>query len=166
VIRNVLSNSAGKIITLGLNLLLTPLLVWHLGAGNYGLLTLIGSVATYGSLLDFGMLNTVIKYVAEYRARDDQENASAVIGTALVVYSCTGLVAVALSVAVAPVIPRLFNIADADRLTATWLVIVSGIGLGLSLPCAIVTAVLRALQRYDLDNVVSVIGSLLYVSAM
>jgi hypothetical protein len=64
VIRNVLSNSAGKIITLGINLLLTPVLVWHLGAANYGLLTVIGSVATYGSLLDFGMLNTVIKYVA------------------------------------------------------------------------------------------------------
>jgi len=166
VIRNVLSNSVGKILTLGMNLLLTPLLVWHLGAANYGLLTLIASVAMYGSLLDFGMLNTVIKYVAEYRARHDHENASRVIGTALVVYSCTGLLAVVLSVVLSPVIPRLFNIADADRLTATWLVIVSGIGLGLSLPCAIVTAVLRALQRYDLVNVVSVIGSLIYVGAM
>jgi O-antigen/teichoic acid export membrane protein len=166
VIRNVLSNSAGKIITLGINLLLTPVLVWHLGAANYGLLTVIGSVATYGSLLDFGMLNTVIKYVAEYRARHDHHNASTVIGTALVVYSLTGLAAVVLSVALAPAIPRLFNIADADRLTATRLVIVSGIGLGLSLPCAIVTAVLRALQRYDLVNAVSVVGSLLYAGAM
>jgi O-antigen/teichoic acid export membrane protein len=163
IARNFLSNSVGKIVTLGANLLLAPFVVWQIGAANYGLLTLVGSVLMYGSLLDFGMINTVIRHVAECRARKDDEGASAVVSTALLLYSVAAVIALVLSVAFAPLVPRLFNIAEADRLTAVQLVIISGIGLSLSLPCAITTAVLRGLQRYDLVSLVQIIVSAVYV---
>jgi len=165
LVRNVLSNSVGKIVTLGANLLLTPFVVWQIGAADYGLLMLVGSVLMYGSLLDFGMINTVVKHVAECRARKDDQGASAVVSTALLLYSVAAVIALVFSVALAPVVPRLFNISDADQLTAVRLVIISGVGLSLSLPCAITTAVLRGLQRYDLVSLVQVIVSGVYVLA-
>ncbi len=165
IVRNVLSNSVGKIVTLGANLLLTPFVVWQVGAANYGLLALISSLLTYGSLLDFGMINTLVTRVADCRARNDDQGASVVVSTALLLYSVAAVIALVFSVALAPVIPRLFNIADADRLTAARLVIISGVGLSLSLPCAITTAVLRGLQRYDLVSLVQVIVSGVYVLA-
>jgi len=163
LVRNVLSNSVGKIVTLGANLLLTPFVVWQIGAANYGLLTLVGSILMYGSLLDFGMINTLVTHVAEYRARKDDHGTSNVVSTALLLYSVAAVVALVCSMALAPVVPRLFNIADADRLTAVRLVIISGVGLSLSLPCAITTAILRGLQRYDLVSLVQVIVSGVYV---
>ena len=163
IVRNVLSNSVGKIVTLGANLLLTPFVVWQIGAANYGLLMLVGSVLMYGSLLDFGMINTIVTHVAEYRARKDDRGASAVVSTALLLYSVAAVIALVFSVAFAPLVPRLFNIADADRLTAVRLVIISGVGLSLSLPCAITTAILRGLQRYDLVSLVQIIVSSVYV---
>jgi len=114
LVRNVLSNSVGKIVTLGANLLLTPFVVWQIGAADYGLLMLVGSVLMYGSLLDFGMINTVVKHVAECRARKDDQGASAVVSTALLLYSVAAVIALVFSVALAPVVPRLFNISDAD----------------------------------------------------
>ena len=163
LVRNVLSNSVGKFVTLGANLLLTPFVVWQIGAANYGLLTLVGSVLMYGSLLDFGMINTVIRHVAECRARNDDQGASTVVSTALLLYSIAAVIAFVFSIAFAPMVPRLFNIADADRVTAIRLVIISGVGLSISLPCAVTTAILRGLQRYDLVSLVQVTVSGVYV---
>ena len=44
----------------------------------------------------------------------------------------------------------------------SWLVFLSGVGLGISLPCATTTAVLRGLQRFDLLNVIGISGMLLF----
>jgi O-antigen/teichoic acid export membrane protein len=165
VARNVLSNSLGKVISLGANVVLTPFIVWRVGATEYGLLVLVGSVVTYGTLLDLGMINTVIRHVADFRARGETQRASEVVGTALLLYCALGAIALLLSVAVAPFVPSLFNVPEPYRVTAQRLVLISGVGLGISLPCTVTTSVLRALQRYDLVNAMTVLNTVLYAAA-
>jgi O-antigen/teichoic acid export membrane protein len=53
----------------------------------------------------------------------------------------------------------------AEERTATWLFLLSGIGVSLSIPCGIVSAVLRGLQRFDLLNISGVVATLLTVGA-
>lgn len=162
---NTVSNYLGKIITLSMGFLLTPFLLHWLGAGTYGLWALVGSVVAYGSLLDFGIAAAITKYTAEYRAKQRAQDAQALISTAFLLYLALGLVVMLLSMVIAAVFPYIFNVPPEQRNEAIWLVLFSGLGVGVAIPCATPTAILRGLQRFDLLNALGVVGSLLSVSA-
>src|SRR5260221_7270395 len=83
---NILSNYAGKLYTLVVWFFLTPFVIHQLGPSDYGLWVLIGSVAAYGALLEFGIANAITKYVAEFLVHDDHEQAGRLIATALWLY--------------------------------------------------------------------------------
>src|ERR1044071_1762792 len=55
LLRSTISNYVGRFIALGMWLLLTPFVLRHLETTLYGLWALIGSVTSYGYLLDFGI---------------------------------------------------------------------------------------------------------------
>ena len=165
VVRSTASNYLGKAVTLSTWFVLTPFLLHQLGATGYGLWVLAGSLVTYGKLLDLGIGNAVVKYVAEHRARGDVELTHSLIATTLRLYSALGLVAAVLCASIAPVFPDLFGVPPEQRLTATWLVLLLGLTVGISIPCTTATAVLRGLQRYDLFNLVTTVGTLCTAAA-
>ena len=166
VVRGTASNYVGKVLTLGTWFLLTPFILRQLGANSYGLWVLVGSVVSYGALLDFGIAAAVTKYVAEHVARDEIGNLREVVATALAFYSGLGVLAFGLAVGIAPFFPHLFNVAPAERETARWLVIAMGATLGVSIPFTTATAVLQGLQRYDLVNLTSIGGTVLSAAAV
>jgi O-antigen/teichoic acid export membrane protein len=161
VVRSTLANYLGQFVMFGTGFLLTPFILHQLGAASYGLWLLVASVVAYGSLPELGVTGAVIKYVAEYRVRGHSAEARRLIATALWLYTILGLIIIVLSVALAPFFPRLFNISPAERATASWLVVLMGLALGISIPCATTHGVLRGLQRFDLINVISISGTLL-----
>lgn len=154
-------NVAGKFITFGTWFLLTPFILDRLGAVSYGLWILVGSVVAYGSLLDLGVAGAVIKYIAEHHAKGEIASGRGLVATALCLYSVLGLIVIALSAAIASVLPYLFNVPSTERETATWLVLIMGFGIGISIPCVTPIAVLKGLQRFDLSGLISATGTLL-----
>src|SRR5438552_1502243 len=91
VVWNTLSNYAGKLATLATGLVLTPFILHQVGPASYGLWVLVGSVVGYGALLDLGIGNAIIKYVAEYRAKGQLDQAQQLVATALWLYAALGL---------------------------------------------------------------------------
>ena len=55
-------------------LISTPIIVRSLGAEQYGLYLVLGSLIAYIALLDLGMTNTITRFVAKYKAQNDLEN--------------------------------------------------------------------------------------------
>lgn len=165
VLRSTATNYVAKLINLGTWFLLTPFILHHLGPTEYGLWIVVGSSVAYGTLLNLGISGAVIKYIAEYRARGENLQAQGLIATALCLYTGLGLVAGGLGIAIAPAFPDLFNVPPEDRATATRLVSLMGMGLGITIPCATTTAVLWGLQRFDLSNLINVIGTILSAAA-
>ncbi len=165
VIVNTASNYVAKIMTLGIWFFLTPFLLRQLGASDYGLWILIGSIAAYGSLLDFGIATAVTKYVAQFQAEGRIEQARSLVATTLWLYVGLGFVAVVLGAVLAPVVPSLLNLPLHQRSTASWLMVLSGLGLGVSLPSATSIAILRGLHRFDLANLVGIFGMTLFTVA-
>lgn len=161
---NTISNYVGKILVLGMGFFLTPFLVHWLGAGTYGLWALVGSIVAYGSLLDFGIATAITKFTAEYRAKNQTGDAQALVATAFLLYLALGLVVMLLSAGIAVVFPYIFNVPPEQRNEAMWLVLFSGIAVGIAIPCATPTAILRGLHRFDLLNAIGVVGTLLSMS--
>jgi O-antigen/teichoic acid export membrane protein len=166
VVSATISNYAGRLLGLGAWFILTPFLLLRLGPTEYGLWVLIGSLVAYGWLLNAGVQGAITRYVSACRARDDFDLASRIVSTSLCWDVLLGLMAIALSAALAPFIPVLFQIPPDDRATASWLVLLMGIGIGVTLPCETGGAVLRGLHRYDLASLVNVVGTLLNVGAV
>jgi O-antigen/teichoic acid export membrane protein len=154
------SNYAGQIINLCVWFVLTPIIVRHLGA-QYSLWVLVANFVAYGSLADLGIGTAVVKYVAEHRARGENELASQLIATALRMYAVLGLLVVVVALIIAQLVPQLLKVPAAERGTTSWLIVISAIGVALQLPAATASGVLRGLGRFDLMNL---IGSLAMLS--
>lgn len=161
LLRSTVSNYIGRFVGLVTWILLTPFILHQLDQSLFGLWVLVGSVVAFGSLLDFGIAGAVTKYVSEYQAQGQIDQAKKLIATALYLYFALGLVVILASIAIAPIFPRLFNVSAEHKETAVWLVLLSGLGMGLAIPSTSTKAVLSGLQRFDLMNLLSVITTLL-----
>lgn len=67
-------------------LLLTPFIIRSLGQAEYGVYKLAASVATYLLLLDMGVGNAVVRYVAKYQATGECEQERRFFGVAQIYY--------------------------------------------------------------------------------
>lgn len=163
---NTISNFFGNLVVLGLGFITTPFILNHLGTIYYGLWVLVSSIVAYGSLLDLGIGGAVVKFTAEYKAKGDKQFINDLIATALSLYSILGLIVILLTSILAPFFANIFKVSQSERMTATMLVLVIGISVGLSIPGALTMAVLKGLQRFDFANLVSTVGTFLSLAAI
>ena len=159
---NTASNYAGKVVNLGMWFFLTPFMLNRMGESAYGLWTLVASLVAYGSLLDLGIAKATTKYIAEYFTQGEMKTARSLVATALSIYLVLGLLVFVLVAIVAPAFPNFFNIPDQEQSQIAWIVLLAGIDLAISLPAAVTWAILEGLQRFDLINILSITGSLLF----
>lgn len=78
------------ILTVPLILLLTPFMLLHLGKEEFGIWALAGVISSYAQLGDFGITESLVKFIAEYRARDDNMRVNQLLNTAFVMYLAFG----------------------------------------------------------------------------
>ena len=161
VVRNILSNYGGAIISLGTGFFLTPFILHHLGPSDFGLWTLVGTAMIYGSLLDFGIGSAVVKYIAEYSAKGDFKEARSLVATASCLYTALGLIIITVTIGIALFVPKIVDVPPDQGATFTWFLLLAGLKIGISIPCTTAMAVLRGLQRYDITNLINSLGTIL-----
>ena len=91
-------------------LFLTPFIIRSLGQAEYGVYKLAASVATYLMLLDMGIGNAIVRYIAKYRTTGDVKKEQQFFGVAQVYYCVVALVAAIISVALVIGFPKFFAI--------------------------------------------------------
>ncbi|WP_109300632.1 lipopolysaccharide biosynthesis protein [Aquimarina sp. AU474] len=72
-------------------LLLTPFILKYLGKNEYGIFITIGALIGTISILDFGLNNTIIRFVAKYRAEKDKEGEENFLATTMIIYMIISL---------------------------------------------------------------------------
>lgn len=73
-----------------LGLLITPYILKTLGQNMYGLYLLIGSLASYMYLMDFGISTTIIRYLSRYIAEQNEKAINKFLSTIVIMYSIIG----------------------------------------------------------------------------
>jgi O-antigen/teichoic acid export membrane protein len=157
IIKNVLMNWAAFAATIGIGFVMSPFLVRHLGDSIYGVWVLVGSLVGYLGLLDFGITPSTVKYIAEYRALNDQKAINRLVTTSLAIYSIIGVTTLAVSALVALLFNKIFA-TPLPFATAAAVVLITGLNLALSFPAAVFVGIIRGYQRYDLDSTVTTIN--------
>jgi O-antigen/teichoic acid export membrane protein len=150
------SNLVGQIAVFLISFLLTPFLLRRLGPSLYGLWVLTGSIVAYGSVLDFGIWGTIIRYVAQYHAQGDDTQIRRLLRTVFLYYLGICLLIAAAGIVLAPFVPRLFQLPPEQHQLARRLIMLMSLSIGLTLPGTVPLSVLRGLQRYDLVNLIDI----------
>ena len=89
-------------------LLLTPFIIRTLGQAEYGVYRLSGSVIAYLFLLDLGVGNAIIRYIAKFRAINDYENSRKFLGIATIYYIIIASIALIGGIVLIAVFPTAF----------------------------------------------------------
>lgn len=165
VLTSTIANYTGKAATLAIGFLLTSFMVHRLGTTNYGLWVIISAIAGYSALGDLGIPGGVVKYVAEFRARQEFDDARRLIATALTAGAILGFIAGILGLFLAPVISHWFGSAPHERRLVIGIVATSGIVLGAAIFSRFTQAVLQGLQRFDVLNLLNVATALIFALA-
>ena len=159
IIQNVLVNWVAYAVTIVVGFFLSPFLVHELGDPVYGVWILLGSLTGYLGLLDFGITPSIVKSVAEYRAKDDQAAINRLVTGGMAVFVVLGSLSFCLSCILAIYFNDIFN-NPLNRSTSALLVLLTGLNLALALPASVFIGVLRGYQRYDIDAAVSAVAVL------
>jgi O-antigen/teichoic acid export membrane protein len=81
-----------------IGVVLTPYIIKTLGDAEYGLYTLIGAFVGYIGVLDFGLNNTIIRFVAKYRAEKDKKGEENFLAITMGIYGLISIIIVATGV--------------------------------------------------------------------
>lgn len=155
--KNSLFNLFGQVAPVLVAVATIPILVHNLGTERFGLLTLIWLLVGYFSLFDFGLGRALTQLVSEHIGTSSNDDASAVVWTALTIMGlmgCAGAIVLAL---LAPwLIGDLLNVSPGFSAEARQSLLI----IALCVPVVIVTTGLRgfleAWQRFDLINIIRV----------
>jgi len=127
-----------------------PFLIRRFGLTDYGIYLLAGSLSVYLGLLDFGVGTTVMKFVAEYRARAEDHRLGALVSNVLFYYTCVGVFISAFLFLFSIYGIGLFHLPPESVPLARNL-FMAGAAISLfAWPLMVGGAVLNGLQRYDL----------------
>ncbi|MEP7116488.1 MAG: oligosaccharide flippase family protein [Acidobacteriota bacterium] len=157
IVRNVTSNWAGIVVSVGFAFVLAPLTVRTLGTVHYGIWTLLMQLTGYLWLFDFGVRESVIKYVSQYHAADDQASIVSTVRTAVSIYTLVSLATLLAAIALALALPYLFNIPPHEVMTARLTALLVGATVAQSFVFNVFVGVVMGLQKFYLISRLGII---------
>ena len=166
VVRNSLWNTGGWVVVCLVGFLTTPILIYFLGKDQYGLMTLLISVLTPLGLLDFGMGEATIKYIAENIGREDYAQTGRYLRSTFLFNLCVGFLGGVVIVLLAGFfITSVFNISSDNQDLARYCLYWIGVSWVVIQVRQTFTGVVMALQHYGMLNIGNIISNLVTITA-
>lgn len=137
---------AGLVVGLGY----TPIMIRLLGQSEFGLYSLIGSLVAYLSVLDMGLGNTIVRYVAKNRAIGDKKSESELNGLFLVIYSIIGLITLLVGSILYFNVDNMFGMTlSTDQIErAKIMMILLIFNIAISFPLSVFASLMQAYERF------------------
>ena len=146
---NMVANYAAAAVVALSSFLITPILLHHLGALQFGMWSLAASVVGYLELLELGFGTSTTKLVAE-DAWARPESVVRTLNTAIYVLLGLALAALAVGLVVTALAPTLFSVPSGLRTETIVTFAVLTVALSISIPGDAFGGALAGYQRWDL----------------
>jgi O-antigen/teichoic acid export membrane protein len=161
VARNVATRYLAIAVELAVGLLVLPFNVAHLGKAAYGLWILTASVTAYFSVLDLGYSGAIVKFVAHYRAKRDVRALNEILSTMWCAFSVFGVLTYAVAAVIAAFMGRLFHLGPEEAQLGRIVLLVVSANVALGTAFSVYGGVINGFQRYDRNNIVGAISSVI-----
>lgn len=150
--RSILSNWFGLLVMAASTALLTPMMVHHLGAVDYGVWVLASSILDYYGLLDLGMRSAMFRYVSLFRGGSQREEVDRTFSSALLLVIGTAILISLLSIGLAYLLPRFTHVEGITPRMYSWLLFLLGTSVAVMFPTRMLATYISAHNRWDLYN--------------
>jgi O-antigen/teichoic acid export membrane protein len=161
LVRNATVSYLANIVGMLTGFFVTPILIRHLGATNFGIWVLLGSLIGYLGLIEVGTSTATAKRVAECRANGDTKRLREVLGTAAALYLAVSLIVLVVTVVLLFNLQHFFHFPVNRLPLARICLFVLGINQAVSFLFLVQTTVLFGAGRLDLmTRFGTVIGTL------
>ena len=161
ILRNAFSSWASYLVSAAVGFLVAPVVVHGLGNTGYGLWTLVLSLTGYFGLLDLGIRSSVGRFVVRHLALNDEEKVNRTVSTACAILSAGGALALIATLVVLKFFFSSFKIDPGYESAGRMAMLITGINISCILPLGVFSAVLIALERYDITSGVAIVSELL-----
>lgn len=143
------------------NIFLSPFLIDKMGESQYGLYQLIGAFVGYLTILDFGLGNAIIRYVAEYRQGKDKEKESNFLASTSILYAIIVAIIFALSLILYFNINKVFpNLTTEELSDAKVMFIILVINLMVTIPGGMFNSIINGYEKYIFPRTISIIKAI------
>lgn len=142
-----------------IGLVLTPFIIRSLGDAEYGLYTLIGAFVGYISVLDFGLNNTIVRFVAKYRAEKDKKGEENFLAIIMLIYVVISVVIAIIGIILYFNLDVLFsNSLTLDEITkAKVMFIILIFNLAITLPGGAFTAICSGYEHFVFPRTINIV---------
>ena len=157
---NLLATWGDHVIGLAVGLILMPFVLGVLGDAKYGLWIFINSIVGYSGLLNLGLGQTISRYVATHHAKGEREELNRVVNVIGAVYLVMGVIALGIASVIAWLSPSLWPSTTIPTAELTWVILILGINVAVSITGSVFGGVLVGMQRFDLERGITVTSGL------
>ena len=135
-------------------ILLPPFLIRLMSSDSFGAWSLILQLSAIVGYLDFGIQTAIGRFIAHTGETGNTDQRDRIVSTSIVALAIAGAIGILASVALALLMPHIFNHIPQGLLPGSrWALLLVGGSLAAGLPCSLFNGVFVGLQRYELPAV-------------
>jgi O-antigen/teichoic acid export membrane protein len=151
-----------------IGLIFTPFLVKSLGPAEYGLYTLVGSLIANLAILDVGLSESVVRFVAKYRALKQRDREDTFLGVATLIYVGIAVLVVIVGLVVSANLPAIFHkgLTLQEIYSARFMLLILVGSLALSMSFNAVSATLVAYESFIFLRLLEMTAAVLSTATM
>lgn len=152
---------------IGLNMIIgvlyTPILTSKLGQSEYGLYSLVSSIISYLTVLDFGFGNAIIIYTSKYIANNEKEKEEKLHGMFFVIYCVIGVIAGIIGLGLMFNIKLLFGttMTNTEVEKAKILMMILTANLVVTFPLSIFGSIITAYEKFIFAKLLNLVRTIL-----
>jgi O-antigen/teichoic acid export membrane protein len=158
--RNFATGYLSVVVSLVSGLIVVPIILRALGESKYGLVVVMTSVGVLMSVFDAGVWTATVQQAARASAQGGLERRADIFATSRRFYAVTGVLALVVTLAMAPLVDRIFNVDPGDVLTARIAIVVVGVTTALNFLASVPNCAVYAAGRSDRGTSVLVLTNL------
>lgn len=167
VAKNAISNIASFFITALITFLILPVMLKYLGEVGFGIWAIVRVFVSYLSLGDLGLNNAVTKFIAEFKANNDDVSSRRILQSAFFVFIFVTVFIFVLFVFFRTTILELFFLSSGEfHADVAFILFGSLLIFSFNLIFSIFPASLNGIQRMDITNGVTVLYSVVNAGLM
>ncbi len=144
-------------------LLLTPFIIRTLGQAEYGVYKLSSAIIAYLLLLDLGIGNSIVRYIAKFRTTGEHDQERRFLGVAILYYSGVAIISVIAGIVLIALFPTVFakGLSPEEIALAQKLLSITMINTAVTLGTAVFVNIITAYERFAFSKGISIIQIIL-----
>lgn len=156
------AGAALNYVIIGINalvgLLYTPYMLLMLGQNEYGLYSLVASIISYLTILDFGFGNAIVRYTAKFRAENKRTEQYEMFGMFMKLFLFIGLFAFCVGLILCFNVDNLFDktMSPKELIEARILMAILLVNLTLTFPFSVYSSIINAYENFAFQKLAQI----------